>query len=190
MLVLGACNPSSDGMPSSTEGEDAGDSTSVEQRARRDAAPTPIDAAPTPTDAGVADGGGQIGSTGVVSCYLEAAPSTTCTLPTHCCFTNYSSQHNGECSTSTCTWGTITCDGPEDCASGQHCCAHANVDPDYGITGYTLACQASACGAAPLNQELCHPTTTSAAGTCSSGTGCVSALNYDYDLPRSLYICR
>src|SRR5262245_32035972 len=57
-------------------------------------------------------GGGVIG--GVVSCYSPSAPSATCALPTHCCFTNYSADHAGSCDTAACTWGTINCDGPED----------------------------------------------------------------------------
>ncbi|HEU4728115.1 MAG TPA: hypothetical protein VFT22_09510 [Kofleriaceae bacterium] len=161
-------------------------------------AATSADAAPPPADApvdsgGSTGGGGGTGGTGgisgTVSCYSEGYPNTTCTLPVHCCFSNYSAQHNGECTTSACTWGTISCDGPEDCASGQHCCAHASIDPDWGTIGYTLACQASACGPAPVNQELCHPSATSAAGTCSSGS-CVTAFGNDNDLPRTLYICK
>jgi hypothetical protein len=139
--------------------------------------------AATPVDAG-----SDPGVRGSVSCYSEIAPDNSCALPTHCCFTNYSAQHSGSCETASCSWGTIDCDGPEDCASGQHCCAHAIIDPDYGITGYKLACQSTACGAAPVNQELCHPMS-SLAGTCASGSACVSAADYDYDLPRTLYIC-
>lgn len=146
------------------------------------------DARPTPGDASGGTGGNP-SVPGVVSCYLESSPGATCAQPSHCCFSNYSSQHDGECSTDTCAFGTIDCDGPEDCASGQHCCSHAIIDPDNGLTGYKLACQASACGAAPINQELCHPTS-SAAGACSSGKTCVPALGNDNDLPRTLSICK
>jgi hypothetical protein len=141
------------------------------------------------SDAGGSDAGGGGGPPGVVGCYADGFPSVTCTLPTHCCFTNYSSQHNGACTTDACQYGTIECDGPEDCATGQRCCAHAIIDPDFGTVGYTLACQASACGPAPANQELCHPTA-SPAGTCASGTRCVSAFGNDNDLPRELDICQ
>jgi hypothetical protein len=140
---------------------------------------------------GGSDAGGSGGGTGIISCYTEGSPGTTCTLPTHCCFSNYSSAHNGACTTAACTWGTIECDGPEDCAGGQHCCAHAIVTPDSGVIGYQLACQASACGAAPANQEMCHPTAASAAGTCSSPSSrCVTAFGNDTDLPPSLNICQ
>jgi len=141
-------------------------------------------------DAGVGggvDAGVSVG--GVVSCYAEFAPSATCTLPTHCCFSNYSVQHTGSCETSSCSWGTIDCDGPEDCAGGQHCCGHVIIDPDEGIMGYRLACQAAACGAAPAHVELCHPAS-SAAATCGTGKTCVSAATADHDLPRSLSICQ
>lgn len=147
------------------------------------------------SDAGGSSGGSDAGSSGgsgggIVSCYTEGNPGATCTLPTHCCFSNYSSQHDGACSTAACTWGTIECDGPEDCAGGQYCCAHAIVTPDSGVIGYQLACQASACGAAPANQEMCHPTT-AAAGTCSSpNSRCVTAFGNDNDLPPSLHICQ
>jgi hypothetical protein len=141
------------------------------------------------TDAGGSGGTGPVG--GTISCYTQGSPGTTCTLPTHCCFTNYDAAHNGACTTAACTWGTIECDGPEDCTGGQHCCAHAIATPDSGVVGYQLACQASACGAAPSNQELCHPTAASAAGTCSSPSSrCVTAFGNDTDLPQTLYICQ
>ncbi|HUS28229.1 MAG TPA: hypothetical protein VMZ53_06965, partial [Kofleriaceae bacterium] len=118
------------------------------------------DAAPTTSDAGGGSSGG-----GSVSCYTEGAPSNTCSLPTHCCFTNYSAQHNGYCASESCTWGTLSCDGPEDCASGQHCCSTQLRDSDGAIAGYRVACQANACGAPPTAEELCHPNSAS----CSTG---------------------
>lgn len=147
--------------------------------------PPPPDAKPKPADACTGDPS----SPGVVSCYAGYDPSGSCALPTHCCFGNYSAQHDGECSATQCVWGTISCDGPEDCPSGQRCCAHALVDPEWGITGYKLACQASACGGTPANEELCH-TTSSPAGTCASGTSCVAASGVDWDLPPTLHVCR
>lgn len=150
-----------------------------------------IDAATSaPPDAAVdaGYGGSDAGVAGVVSCYSEGNPGATCTLPAHCCFTNYSSAHNGQCTSSTCAWGTITCDGPEDCPAAQRCCSHAIVDASDTVIGYRLACQATACGSQPLAEELCHPTL-SPAGTCSAGQ-CVSTVNHNNDLPRTLYICR
>jgi hypothetical protein len=123
---------------------------------------------------------------GTVSCYTEGAPTATCTLPEHCCFTNYSAQHDGSCETSTCTYGTISCDGPEDCGQGEHCCAHAIIDPNEGLEGYTVACQASACGAPPVNDELCHI----GGPACSNGGTCVTAFGSANDLPRTLDVCR
>lgn len=125
------------------------------------------------------------GGDGTVSCYSQAKPDRTCSSPEVCCFTNYSAQHDGYCSASACAWGTIACDGPEDCASGESCCAHATTDPEWGTTGWMLACSASACGAPPLDRELCHP-----GGTpCSGGKACVSAFGVANDLPRTLYVC-
>jgi hypothetical protein len=189
-LALGACTAPSAGDPSSS---DAGVEIDVVARVRRAPPPPPPPDAGTYTpDASNPTGGtgGDPTQAGVISCYTEGNPRATCTLPTQCCFGNYSSAHDGSCSTSACVWGAQSCDGPEDCASGQHCCAHVLVDPDWGIYGYQVACQASACGSAPANQEMCHPTATSARGTCSTGTSCVTALGNDADLPPNLHICK
>ena len=161
-LALVACVPDIDEMAS-------------EARRRKDAAVETADATASPTSTSQA---------GTVSCYTEGSPTNTCTLPVHCCFTNYSAQHNGYCSTSACSWGTIDCDGPEDCATGERCCSHAITSAD-GTVGYRLACQATACGPQPQNEELCHPD----GPPCGSGT-CVTAYGNNYDLPRTLYICR
>jgi hypothetical protein len=176
---------SSGGSDAGSTGADAGGSSGGS-----DAGSTGADAGGSSGGSDAGGSGGSGGGTGVISCYTEGSPGTTCTLPTHCCFTNYSSEHNGACSTAACTWGTESCDGPEDCAAGQHCCAHAIVTPDSGVVGYQLACQAAACGAAPANQELCHPTA-AAAGTCSNPSNrCVTAFGNDTDLPPSLNICQ
>ena len=120
------------------------------------------------------------GTAGSVSCYTQGAPANTCTLPTHCCFSNYSAQHDGFCANNACTWGTISCDGPEDCGGGGHCCATQLHDSNGDISGYSLACQASACS----GDELCHTSS-----TCG-GKSCVTALGNNNDLPRTLDICR
>ncbi len=120
---------------------------------------------------------------GTVACYTEGDPSATCTLPVHCCFNDYSSFHDGFCTTSACAWGTESCDGPEDCAAGQRCCSRAIVDATSEVLGYTIACSSDPCGAAPFDYEVCHPST-----GCSSGT-CVSVVGNDSDLPPELYIC-
>jgi hypothetical protein len=210
-LAIAACQPPLQGSVDATGAVDPGgdDAASRRRAAAVHADARPTDAGPAgdarTSDAQVSDaqvsdahvsdaqvsdaGGGGGGGGGIVSCYTEGAPNATCTLPTHCCFTNYSSQHDGFCMNTACSWGTIDCDGPEDCPSGQRCCAHVLVDPNDGITGYRLACQASACGAAPANEELCHPTS-AAAGTCTTGSRCVSALGNDSDLPPTLHICQ
>jgi hypothetical protein len=120
-----------------------------------------------------------------VSCYSQGAPSTTCTLPSHCCFSNFSAQHDGSCSGSTCAWGTVECDGPEDCTNGGHCCSTQLVGQD-GIYGYRVACQANACGTPPTGEELCHPN----GAACANGGSCITTYGNNNDLPRTLYICR
>lgn len=180
-LALGACTQA----PPGDDSDASGDPDIAARRHHPPPDARPPDAPPTQGGSG-----GDPALAGVISCFTEGDPGATCALPAHCCFSNYSAQHDGECSSASCAWGTISCDGPEDCATGQHCCAHVLIDPDWGILGYKLACQAAACGTAPADQELCHPTASSSAGTCSTGTACVSALGADSDLPASLSICR
>jgi len=192
VIALVSCAPQgepSDDPSSSIDDNDRGHHRPPPKDAREPDAP-PADSGTTGGGGGGSTGGGDATTAGIVSCYLGGFPNTTCARPQHCCFSNFTSQHDGECSSTTCAWGTIDCDGPEDCATGQHCCAHVQQDPVWGITGYKIACQATACGAAPAAEELCHPSTTSASGTCSPGKSCLSAGNVDYDLPRSLSICR
>jgi hypothetical protein len=105
-----------------------------------------------------------------------------------CCFTNYSSQHEGVCtnpSISSCLWGTIACDGPEDCTNGGHCCSTELFNND-GIAGYDISCHANPCETSVYVEELCHP----GGPACANGGTCVSALGHNNDLPRALYICR
>ena len=152
-----------------------GDDSTLERRRRPDAAVTSSpDAAPPPAS-----------GAGVLTCPRENNVSATCALPQVCCFSNYSSFHAGSCSAGTCGWGTMRCDGPDDCAGGQSCCAHATRDPDFGTTGWILACSASACGAPPFDRELCQP----GGAPCSGGKSCVSAQGVANDLPRTLYVC-
>jgi hypothetical protein len=159
----------------------AGD-TEDDALARRRHHDAGVDATQTGVDAGQTGGdAGQTGG-GTVSCYTEGAASNTCSLPAHCCFTNYSAQHDGYCSTASCAYGTISCDGPEDCSGGELCCAHAIRSSTAGTVGYTVSCQSS-CGDAPLDREVCHPDS-----GCSSGT-CVNTYGVDNDLPRTLYVC-
>ncbi|HEX5504963.1 MAG TPA: hypothetical protein VFW96_20255 [Thermomicrobiales bacterium] len=149
-----------------------------------DASP-PMDAGSAPDASPPMDAGSAPDAAGeTVACYAQASPDAACTSPDHCCFSNFDAHHNGACTTSACSWGTIDCDGPEDCGAGQHCCSHAFRDPDLGTTGYLIACQSTACGAPPFDQELCHVST-----TCPSGKTCVSAEGHDNDLPRALSIC-
>ena len=167
----------------SSDGSDA--ATEDRRHPHRPDARTLPDAQVSTPDADI--GGSTEGTAGEVTCYREGNPTATCGAPDHCCFSNYSSAHNGECRTTACAYGTILCDGPEDCAGGQHCCSHALVDPVEGLQGYLVACQASACCAAPVSYEICQPDGT-AAGTCSSGS-CVSAYGNNADLPRTMNIC-
>jgi len=146
------------------------DGVDVDAEARRRSPAPDAPAAPSP------DAPPPSGDVVTVSCYSEGAPNTTCASPDHCCFTNYSSYHNGYCTTNACAWSTITCDGAEDCASGESCCG---VQSEFG---WVLACQSSCAGA---NEELCHP-----GDTCKNGGTCVSAYGVNYDFPRTLYICR
>ena len=116
---------------------------------------------------------------GDVLCYAQVAPAATCSEPDQCCFSSESLHHDGSCTTDACSWGTITCDGPEDCARGQHCCA------TYSSAGVVLACQAGACLEPPAGDELCHEPS-----ICSDGTWCITAFGTQPALPRTLAVCR
>jgi hypothetical protein len=192
-LALSACTPLPSDDPSGSLSLDASVDFEIVANRRHppvDARRPPADAARPPADAGGAPGADPARA-GIVSCYTEGSPGATCSLPTQCCFSNYSAAHDGDCESSVCAWGTISCDGPEDCPGSQHCCAHVLVDPEEGIFGYKLACQAAACGAAPSNQELCHPSAATPGGTCSDPSrSCVSAIGNDNDLPSTLHICQ
>lgn len=154
---------------------------------RHDAAVQKVDAPIATPDAGSGSGSGTESLPGgTVSCYRESSPGAVCTLPAHCCFTNYGATHNGYCDTGTCAWGTIDCDGPEDCASGERCCARAILDSEGSTVGYHMSCSSSACGAPPFGDELCHPN----GQACANGGTCVTAYGHQTDLPRSLYLCR
>src|SRR5437764_371168 len=75
---------------------------------------------------------GDPAAAGVFSCWTLSACPQTCTAPQYCCFNNSSFYgipgQEGTCSNTPCVQsgsaiGSQTCDGPEDCPSGQLCCA-------------------------------------------------------------------
>jgi hypothetical protein len=82
-------------------------------------------------------------------------------------------------------WGTIDCDGPEDCSNNGHCCSTQLYD-NNGLLGYRIACQATECASSIYVEELCHPN----GPACANGGDCVNVLGHNNDLPRALYICR
>ena len=116
--------------------------------------PSPTDSGtPSPTDSGTSsstDSGIPPGEKGVINC-----GTTKCTLPQVCCV-GFSGSASYKCASS-CTGlsATAKCDGPEDCASGQACCA-----------GFPSGnqCKAS-CGG--TESALCHVDS-----DCKSGTTC------------------
>jgi hypothetical protein len=101
---------------------------------------------------------GTIGLAGTVTC----TATLTCSTSTPCCY----DQHlmSGTCATS-CTldpfYTVIPCDGPNDCPTGQVCCAYS--DPG----GIHVGCFATQC---PTGQLLCDP----AAPSCPAGSKCTS----------------
>jgi hypothetical protein len=119
-----------------------------------------------------------------IACYSSGAPNTVCSGGQHCCFSNYSADHNGYCSASDPCDFRMDCDGPEDCGSGQVCCAKRLTDPSGIALGYKVACTTrSAC---PSGQwQLCH---SSASKTkCPTGHACVPT--YNYELPKVVQLC-
>ena len=126
---------------------------------------------------------------GVVVCFLEGAPNQTCKPGVACNFNNYNSFHDGMCTNSyPQTYGLETCDGPEDCAAGSHCCV-VTTDTGDGFLE-TIACQTAACQTAAGSYEMCHPTS-NAWGTCSdTSRHCVTAKAAgDYSIAANLYVC-
>jgi hypothetical protein len=152
--ALGAC--------AGDTSDDGGDADNTERRR-----PKPVVDAPPPSP-----------TTGSVTCYSASAPTATCTAPSQCCFgTGY--DPDGVCSTSTCAWGAVRCDGPEDCASGERCCATVTS------SGVTVACAASCLPLEQGGDEVCHEP-----ALCSNGRWCITAFGTQPALPRNLSICR
>ena len=161
VCALAACSQSEDG-------------TTLDRRHPRPDATvvTTADAASTPT-------------AGDVSCYTEGNPAQSCALPVHCCFSNYSSQHDGLCTTS--AWRTARSLRRAGRLRDRPALLLARAVLERGsLSGYSLACQANACGAAPASYELCHR----GGAACSNGGTCVTAYLNDNDLPRTLDICK
>jgi hypothetical protein len=156
-------------------------------------------------------------SPGVFSCYSPSACAQTCSAPQNCCFTVSYGVEFGQCSSAPCVQsgsalGAQNCDGPEDCPSGQQCCAVEVWDDFFGIVTNTIACQAGPCTSTTTSSgqtiayELCHPNGTSS-GTCSntaqsciianapssSTNGCPAGQGAptvgDHDMPLNLYVC-
>jgi hypothetical protein len=138
------------------------------------------------TTSGTGGAGGSSGSSSArsVACYSQGAPSTMCTGADHCCFNNYSAAHDGYCATDACPFGRIECDGPEDCASGNVCCAERISDPSGIALAYVVACRAgSACPSGTW--QLCHD---SAPATCG-GRSCQPTGPINSELPRVIEVC-
>jgi hypothetical protein len=136
---------------------------------------------------GAGDTGGAAGSSQEhsVLCFSQGAPNTICTGADHCCFNNYSAAHDGYCATDECPFGRIECDGPEDCPSGNVCCAERISDPSGIALAYVVACRAgSACPSSTW--QLCH---SSAPGTCGAGRSCQAAGPINAELPHELELC-
>jgi hypothetical protein len=147
---------------------------------------------------------------GVFSCWTLTACLQTCSAPQYCCFNNSNfygiAGEEGTCSNTPCVQsgsaiGSENCDGPEDCPSGQLCCAVEVFDPDFGIITNTIACQVGPCSANAY--ELCHPNgapcsnpaqsciianaPSSSTNGCPAGQGAPTVA--DPDMPFNLHVC-
>jgi hypothetical protein len=157
MLVLAAC------VGDASDDIDIANDAAVVERRR----PKPVFPQPPPPPA-----------SGSVTCYSDAAPAATCTAPSQCCFGS-GFDPDGSCSSSTCSWGSVSCDGPEDCTSGQRCCATVTA------AGVRVACATSCLSPLQGGDELCHEPS-----ICDGGRWCVTAFGTQPALPRNLSICR
>ena len=118
-------------------------------------------------------------TSGVYTCYATSAPAQTCTTAQACCFDG-TFEHSGSCSSSACTtYGSLRCDGPEDCSDGQKCCATITRD------GVTVGCAAECLPYFEGGDELCHEPS-----FCSGGRSCITAYGTQPALPRTVSICR
>jgi hypothetical protein len=162
----------------------------------------------TPSDLAITFG--NPAAPGVFSCYEPSACLQTCSAPQYCCFNNSQFYgipgEEGSCSSTPCVQsgsaiGSENCDGPEDCPSGQLCCAVEVWDSFQGIVSNTIACQTGPCGATAY--EMCHPNgapCSNPAQSCiianapaSSSNGCPAGQGApsvgDNDMPFNLHVC-
>lgn len=120
-------------------------------------------------------------ASGVYDCHAKSSPDQTCSAPSACCFDD-SPAHYGACSAAgaaCASYGTLTCDGPEDCPTGEKCCATVTGDGVY------VGCEAACLSPFDGGDELCHEPS-----ICSDGRWCVTADGTQPALPPTVSICR
>lgn len=132
---------------------------------RRKPKPSPTPTSPPPTS-------------GSVTCFSTTNPSATCSAGQQCCFDGTAS-HSGTCATSCSSWGTLSCDGPEDCSNGQRCCA------SFTGTGVKVGCADTCLPYFQGGDELCHEPS-----VCDGGRWCITSYGTQPALPRTTAICR
>jgi hypothetical protein len=115
---------------------------------------------------------------GTFTCYSTTDPGATCSAPQQCCFDGTAS-HSGACGSSCSSWGTLACDGPEDCSNGQRCCATMTG------AGVTVGCADTCLPYFQGGDELCHEPS-----VCDGGRWCITAYGTQPALPRTVAICR
>ncbi len=104
--------------------------------------------------------GGSSGSGKSVAC-----GSSNCSLPSKFCCHHNNQPAVCQAAGTTCTYGVpLSCDGPEDCASGQVCCA------TLFIQGQNENYVSTACASSCTGKD--YRVVCGASGTCPSGQTC------------------
>jgi hypothetical protein len=121
----------------------------------------------------------------------DAPARKACTGPIAvCCYD--SDTGNGSCTTGKCstTAGTFTCDGPEDCDTGEQCCG--SVSTALQIAGsphheyFTRCVTSGTCGKGLILRETAYVIVCKRAADCTAAQTCVPATN----MPSGVGICQ
>lgn len=118
------------------------------------------------------------------ACFSASDPFQSCASPTPVCCFAAAGNHPGTCAadTSSCTYGAESCDGKEECPSGQGCYAN-----EVTTSSWTIACSATPPTGGLATYTMCHP---GLSGQCPIGKSCVGTTAAGVTgLPADLYIC-
>jgi len=122
----------------------------------------------TTTGATTGTGGTTTGAGGGASGESVACDSLTCALPGYFCCQNYNEPAECLAVGATCVYGVpLSCDGPEDCDSGEVCCGDVfKLGQNESFTN--VACAATCTG-------MDHRVVCGASGACPTNESCTTS---------------